>query len=586
MLATLEQFAAVNDAAAATTKKLAKQAILADYFRGLVESDLRIAVRFAAGRAFASTDDRVLNVGSSVVGDAVLAILDLSPTDLRKLSIASGEIGEAIGKVWETRRRSTAAVPAAAEPLTLRFVATAFAEIARLSVRQNKVAAVYELLRLARTGREAAYLGKIIFGDLRTGVQEGVLQSAIAATFDVPLTKIQRTQLLVGDLEEVAVLALRQQLDLARFTLFHPIQFMLAIPQETAADAAATLAGRPFLAEDKLDGIRAQVHKSGEGALAKVAIYTRTLDRVDGSFPEVIRQAQTLPGEFLLDGEIVPYSNGQVLPFGQLQKRLGRKAPTLAMQRQNPCAFIAFDVLYRDGALLMDEPLSVRRAELERLCAPTVERPASIPVLDQMTVATETEIEAVFGGARGRRNEGIILKDPASIYAPGRRGGMWFKLKTHLPTLDCVVTAAETGHGKRRNSLSDYTFAVWTDDPSTEGAALVNVGKAYSGVTDEEIAQFTTLFTEITVSTDGRVRQVRPQVVLEIAFDQIQQSERHASGFALRFPRIKRIRWDKRPEDADRLSRVQEIYESLANFARPSAEPERPPAEPTLFDGM
>jgi DNA ligase-1 len=203
-------------------------------------------------------------------------------------------------------------------------------------------------------------------------------------------------------------------------------------------------------------------------------------------------------------------------------------------------------------------------------------------------VSSADDIAAHFAAARERRNEGTVLKDPESPYAPGRRGKMWLKIKTHLPTLDCVVTAAEYGHGKRRNSLSDYTFAVWDRDPALEGATLVNVGKAYSGVTDEEIAQLTELFHKLSVARRGHVHVVTPRVVLEIACDQIQRSDRHASGYALRFPRIKRIRWDKRAQDADRLERVAEVYRSTANFAHPtSAPPESPAApEPTLFDAF
>jgi len=199
-------------------------------------------------------------------------------------------------------------------------------------------------------------------------------------------------------------------------------------------------------------------------------------------------------------------------------------------------------------------------------------------------VQTSAQIVAAFDNARARRNEGIVLKGPASGYSPGRIGQWWLKLKTHLPTFDCVVTAAEYGHGKRRSVLSDYTFAVWDRDPSLPGAQLVNVGKAYSGLTDAEIAKLTTLFMNIAVARWGRVFKVKPQVVLEIACDQIQKSNRHDSGFALRFPRIKRIRWDKPPEQADHLSRIREIYESSPNFARPEVEPAPPPPEPTLFD--
>ncbi|HEX8916188.1 MAG TPA: ATP-dependent DNA ligase [Humisphaera sp.] len=579
--ATLLQFAQVNDAAAATTKKLQKQAALAAYFRELADDgDLRLAVRFAAGRAFPATAERVLNVGGAVMTDAILAHVALTPDELHKQYIASGEIGEAMAAVWEARRR-TPPPPADRPPITLRDLARHFDDIAKLGKRENKLAALVELLAPVRTAREAAYAGKIIFGDLRTGVQEGVLQAAVAEAFGLTTAQVQRCQLLVGDLDEVAVLARHGRTGEAAFRLFHPIQFMLATPRETAADLAGDLAGRPFFAEDKLDGIRAQVHKTGDGFAARVAIYTRTMDRTDDAFPDVVEQVRQVPGDFLLDGEIVPYAGGQVLPFGQLQKRLGRKNPPPKVIREHPCAFVAFDVLYANGRLAMDEPLSVRRQLLEDLCG------GNVPQTTLVHVTTEPEITSAFAAARERRNEGIILKDPASLYSPGRRGQMWFKLKTHLPTLDCVVTAAETGHGKRRNHLSDYTFAVWDREPAEEGAALVNIGKAFSGVTDEEIEQLTKLFTELTVSQFGRVRQVKPQVVLEIACDQIQLSARHASGYALRFPRIKRVRWDKRPEDADRLARVAEVYESSPNFAKPTAAPVPAAApEPTLFDGM
>jgi DNA ligase-1 len=592
--ATLIDFARVNDAAAATTKKLQKQAVLADYFRALDEQDLRRAVRFCGGRAFASTDERVLNVGGALVSDVVLSsVLHISANEYWEVVTRSGEIGNALAELWP--RRAVPA-PTGAAPLTLAEIADGFDDLAATGAWENKSDLLRTLFARCIDAREPAYLAKIIFGDLRTGVQEGVLQAAIALAFGKPLADVQRCQLLVGDLDEVAVLARNDALDAARFRLFHPIQFMLATPQETAEEAAITLDGRTFYAEDKLDGIRAQVHKSGgTGHAARVHVYTRTMDRQDESFPEVVEAVAQLPGEFLLDGEIVPYRDGVVLPFGHIQKRLGRKVLTPKILRENPAAFIAFDVLYRDGELLMDCPLRVRRETLLALCGGEersgdgngqIKGCAPKLLFSQVTqVSTAQEIAAHFQAARDRRNEGTMLKDPESCYSPGRRGKMWLKIKTHLPTFDCVVTAAEYGHGKRRNSLSDYTFAVWDREPGEEGAQLVNVGKAYSGVTDVEIAQLTELFHTISLKRFGHVHLVRPQVVLEIACDQIQKSNRHASGYALRFPRIKRVRWDKRPEDADRLTRIVEIYESTANTARQKeAEPAPVRREPTLFD--
>ncbi|HEV2295929.1 MAG TPA: ATP-dependent DNA ligase [Tepidisphaeraceae bacterium] len=613
MSATLLEFARVNDAAAATTSKLQKQAILAEYFRTLNDDDLRRAVRFSAGRSFAATDERVTSVGGAIVSDVVLAVLKLDPNMFWDTVVKSGEIGEALSKLWDLTcgtgepRGSDAsnvqchsqrqAVRATRQPLTLRELSDGFEGLASTGNLERKRQVLFELFSRCADPREAAYLAKIIFGDMRTGVQEGLLHYAIAEAFARDGKLVQRGQLLVGDLGEVAVLARHEQLADAQFKLFHPIQFMLATPQETASDAVETMGGRAFYAEDKLDGIRAQVHKSGQ----RVTIFTRTMDRADESFPDIVEAIQKLPGQFLLDGEIVPYRDGRVLPFAHIQKRLGRKVLSAKILKENPAVFIAFDILYRDGELLMDNPLRERRAALESLApGSVVATPASpsaasgtiqptqasqLHVTAIKSVATAEQIENSFCLARDCGNEGLILKDPDSPYSPGRRGQMWLKIKTHLPTLDGVVTAAEYGHGKRRNLLSDYTFAVWDRDPGEAGATLVNVGKAYSGVTDAQIAQLTELFHSISLGQRGHVHPVPPRVVLEIAFDQIQRSQRHASGYALRFPRIKRIRWDKRPEDADRLSRVIEIYESTHNFGKRALEPE-PLSEPTLFDGL
>ena len=264
------------------------------------------------------------------------------------------------------------------------------------------------------------------------------------------------------------------------------------------------------------------------------------------------------------------------MPFAHIQKRLGRKVLTAKVLRENPAAFITFDLLYLNGELLMDRPLRERREVLRGLSAELLRSEAA-------EVVTADDVERAFTAARGRRNEGVVLKDPDSLYAPGRRGNLWLKLKTHLPTIDCVVTAAEYGHGKRREVLSDYTFAVWDPAAGVEGARLVNVGKAFTGCTDEEIARLTETFLGLSRGQAGRVHMVEPTVVLEIACDQIQKSARHASGFALRFPRIKCVRWDKRATDADTLLQVAEIYESQLNFGRAQAEAV---PEPTLFDGM
>ncbi len=548
------------DTAAATGSKLAKQKAMADLFQSAGPADLPLAVRYANGRPFPSTDERVLGVSSATVSEVILELLRLDPAVYRQTAIRKGEIGEAIAELWP------AATDTEAEPeLTLQDLAAGFDKLAATTLPAAKKPVVYGLFARCVHPREACYLAKIILSDMRTGVKEGVLQAAVAQAFGLTLADVQRGMLFLGDLDDVARLASERRLHEARFTLFHPLQFMLANPIESAAEAPGD-----WIIEDKLDGIRAQAHKSD----GRTAIYTRTLDRTDESFPDVVRQLQTIDAEFLIDGEIVPWRDGRALPFAVLQKRLGRKKVSARQMLDAPARFVAFDLLYLDGQLLMDEPLVERQRRLRELAA----RFPELIVLPSSIVTTADEVAIQFERAREAGNEGLMLKSPGSPYSPGRRGGQWLKLKTHLPTLDCVVTAAEYGHGKRRGVLSDYTFAV------RDGDRLLNIGKAYSGVTDQEIAELTQLFMSISTSNNGRVFQVEPQVVLEIAFDQILESKRHASGFAMRFPRIKRVRWDKKTIDADTLGRVKDIYHSPANLGRKAEAPVA--TEPTLFDGL
>ncbi|HJZ48542.1 MAG TPA: hypothetical protein VKE41_15305, partial [Roseiflexaceae bacterium] len=326
-----------------------------------------------------------------------------------------------------------------------------------------------------------------------------------------------------------------------------------------------------FFVEDKYDGIRAHVHKSGD----RLAIYSRTLDQITHRFPELHAPLLALPGEFILDGELLAAQNGRILPFKDLQPRLGRKTVGDELLAQAPVIYIAYDLLYQDGEVLLEHPFEERRARLERLLDQQSDketrrqgdkeiastlislsplRPVSVSQIKRCDDIID--IDPLFEAARARGNEGLMIKDPASAYKPGRRGREWLKVKKALATLDVVVTAVEVGYGKRRHVLSDYTFAVRAgpDDPT-----LLNVGKAYSGLTDAEIAELTEWFKAHTIKDFGRVRLVEPKIVLEVAFDIVQPSARHKSGYALRFPRIVRIRDDKPVEEIDTLENVRRL---------------------------
>jgi len=322
------------------------------------------------------------------------------------------------------------------------------------------------------------------------------------------------------------------------------VKFMLATPAETEDEIFATFPGA-FYVEDKYDGIRGQLHVA-EG---RAALYSRTLDDVGHQFPEVIEAGQNLNVSLIADGEVVAFKDNQVLPFALLQKRLGRKRPPAALIAEIPVGLMIFDLLSYEGRNLLDEPLIERKKLIE-----SIEWPPLLRVAPFMLLEERVELEPFFEQAALRRNEGLMLKDANSLYLPGKRGMSWLKWKKALATLDVVVTGVEFGHGRRRDVLSDYTFAV------QQNGQLLNIGKAYSGLTDLEIADMTEFFKQHTLQDFGRFRLVEPTVVIEVAFNGIQKSDRHASGYALRFPRIVRIRTDKTVQEIDTLETAEKLY--------------------------
>ncbi len=419
---------------------------------------------------------------------------------------------------------------------------------------------------------------RILTGDLRIGLKEGLLEEAVAAAFGASVEEIREANMLLGDIGRTAALAARGALHEASLEVFRPIKCMLASPEPTAgaiwarlmassaAEALRSLNGQAspptgipsFWVEDKYDGIRAQLHFSN----GRVEIFTRDLRKVTDQFGDVARHARALTAGVILDGEIVAYEAGRKLTFFDLQKRLGRKnEDDLFLGRSDvPVIYKAFDLLWLEGASLLREPLTRRRELLQGLTLPP-----GLELVPITAVASAEEVEAAFQAARREGNEGLIAKDGSSLYTPGRRGLAWIKFKKELATLDVVVVGAETGHGKRSAMLSDYTFAV-RDDLSGQ---LLTIGKAYSGVTDEEIEELTEHFTETTLRTHGNYREVRPQVVFEVAFDSVQPSQRHSSGLALRFPRIKSIRRDKTPAEIDTLSYARSLVGTASSSAAP-----------------
>ena len=389
---------------------------------------------------------------------------------------------------------------------------------------------------------------KIISTEMRIGLSEGLVEAAIGEAFGVPVTQVKRVHLITGDIGETAVRIKHGHIETSTVTLFQPVRFMLASPVETAAEAFERMGAAKVWTEEKYDGVRCQLHHAD----GRVELFSRDLKETTSAFPELAENAPRIGHAVLFDGEVLAHRDGRVLRFFELQRRLGRKVVTDELRGQVPVVLVIFDLLSLDGRALLDEPLEERRRLLEALA---LQHPFLLARLEDAT--SPSELDRIFADTRERGNEGLMVKDPKSPYTPGRRGLAWLKLKRPLATLDVVVTAVEWGHGKRKGVLSDYTFAV--NDTAT--GRLVNVGKAYTGLTDAEIAEMTKRFLAITLEDRGWARLVKPEVVLEVAFDSIQHSGRHASGYALRFPRIVRIRDDKPVDEIDSLDRVSELYE-------------------------
>ncbi len=541
-------FGEVGESIAAIPGKLEKVRLLAEYLRSLDQEQLPIAARYLTGKAFAQSDPRTLQVGWAVVFRALLAATKLSDSELHRIASNHGDASKSALEALEGRT--------APEPFTLRESKELFD---RLQKARGPIAKTESLqARLAKlSAREGQYVVKILTGDLRIGLREGLVEEAIASAFHAPLDEVKEANMLLGDIGETALLALRGSLREAELSLFRPIKCMLASPEPTAEAiwsrfADETESEQAIYVEDKFDGIRAQLHRGAE----RVEIFSRDLRRMTEQFQEVAERSLGFADELILDGEIMAFEDGRKLTFFDLQKRLGRKRDDgdlfAAASANVPVVFVAFDLLWLNGRSLLKTPLRERRELLRGLALP-----AQFQVSEVSPAHSAEEIEEAFQRARRRMNEGLMVKDPASLYSPGRRGMFWFKLKKELATLDVVVVAAELGHGKRNHVLSDYTFAV-RDDATGE---LLPIGKAYSGLTDVEIAELTEHFKRNTTADRGRYREVKPDTVLEVAFDSVQPSTRHASGLALRFPRIKGIRRDKTVDTIDTLSYAHQLAE-------------------------
>jgi DNA ligase 1 len=547
---TFEELAETLEKVRLAKGKNEKVSVLSGFLARLSEDEVEFAARFATGKATRKGSADETQVGYSTLLGVFHEVTGVTQAELSESYLKHGDLSETVAD-FIGRKRVATLFQGDEERLTILDVASTFERMTEARGKGSsslKKELVKSLLLRSESELEAKYVVKILSKEMRIGLVEGLVEEAIASAFQKDgKARVKAAYLMLGDIGLLAREAKAGRLEKVRIEPMRPASFMLAEPMASAQEIAGYFGGKELYAEFKYDGVRAQLHKVGD----QVKIFSRRLEEITKSFPEVVEAASKIPHDVILDGEIVAFDQGKgPLSFQLLQRRL-RRADVNESRLIAPVRYFAFDILYLDGRAVYEEKFLERRALLWKTLTET-----GIYKADTRSVRDANEIEAFFRKSRSLGYEGLVLKEPDSPYTPGRRRRYWAKLKEELDTLDVVMVAAEYGHGKRAGKISDYTFAV------RDGKGLKTIGKAYSGLTDKEIDETMERIKKLSVGGGGYRIEVKPEIVLEVAFDSIQKSERHDSGYALRFPRIKRIRDDKRLTDIDTMERVRQVYES------------------------
>jgi len=530
------------------------------FFAGFLESiddenELALAVQFTGEGAFDDLSGKRASVGSRTSGLAAAEFCDID------YDLVFKPCRTATGSSSETIERLMANIPHAIDKRSptersLSQIMGIFKNLAALSGRDDKK----ELLHRAWSGMtpvEIKYFIRILGqGSLRIGFETRSVVASIADAFDAEREEVRYAHMITGSLGKTVVLAKNQRLHEAAFRLFHPLSFMLASPVESRAVDNLT----QYVAEEKFDGMRAQVHVDGK----KVRIFSRDLNDITHTFPDVVSffSDKNLPPA-VFDGEICVYENETIQPFQLLQKRMGIKKPGKKVLDKYPSLFIAYDLLYTDGAPIFDLPLSERRDKLQGICDEY-----QVPVTAQFRVDTFNQLDERFNLALKHGNEGLMLKKTDSPYEYGQRRKSWLKVKKPGGSFDTVVMYAHAGSGKRGGTYSDFTLGISVKNDERYEEEFIPIGKAYGGYTNDELSRMNARIKKLAVERYGPTLGLIPELVVEIEFDDIQVNRRTKAGYTLRLPRFKAIRWDLGPSDVNTLQDVEAFYAKRLNEDR------------------
>jgi DNA ligase-1 len=546
-----KELAELCDRLEATSKRGEMVELVAEFLRKLQPQEVGPAVSMLLGRAFPKWSQRTLDVSWATLWGLIKRLTGVKPEEFEAAFRKTGDMGASTAMVFEPRkvRRQATLVE---KPLTLLEVRRSFegvAEAKGYGAKERKERLLETLLGRATPG-EAKYLIKIIIGEMRTGFQEGLMELAIAKAFEVEQEAVRRASMFAGDVAEVARVARlhgREGVLAIKPRIFMPIQPMLAQNVNNVEEALEIHRGKTAF-EYKIDGARIQIHKSGDG----VRVFSRRLSDVTESLPEVVEliKGRVKVREAILEGEVVALDGrGKPLPFQYLMQRFRRERDVEKMMKELPLGLYLFDVIHLEGESLVDVGYLRRREKLAQV--------ADIPLTKQLITSDAREAKGFLEKALAEGHEGLMAKELNGPYTPGIRGKRWLKIKPVLEPLDLVIVAAEYGYGRRHAWLSDYYLAA----RDAETGEFLIVGKTFKGLTDEEIIEMTKRLKELTIKRERRRVVVKPQIVVEVAYNEIQRSPKYKCGMALRFARITRIRNDKGPEQADTIQRIREIYE-------------------------
>ncbi len=566
MVTSFKSLSELLEKVEATKKRLEIIDQTANYLKTLSPQEIEPATNMMVGRAFPKYSQKTLDVSWSTLRRILERICQFDLGLFRQAMASTGDIGSATRTVLEkcTARRQTQLTQNALTVTEVRRSFDAIAQTSGAGSRTKKERLITALMSQA-TPVEAKYLVKIFTGEMRTGLHEGLMEQAVARAFNVPLQGVQHVAMVLGDIGEVASTIKTQgieSLEKAGFTVFRPVKLMLAQTAETVQEALKEHGGETAF-EYKYDGARVQIHKQN----GRVEVFSRRLSDVTESLPDVVETVkQNIHVQSaIVEGEVITLdSAGYPIAFQHLMRRFKRTREVSGMREKIPLTLYLFDILYLNCESLITKPYSERRQILAK-------NAGAIPLTKQFTTNQPDQAQNFLKEALDAGHEGLMAKKPDSPYTPGRRGKRWLKIKQPLESLDLVITAAEYGYGRRKGWLSDYYLAA--RDPAT--GEFLDIGKTFKGLTDAEIIDLTGRLKESAVSAEGHRVAVVPKIVVEVAYNEIQQSPKYKSQMALRFARVTRIRDDKSPQQASTLGQVREIYDrQFRNKGRYSVQQE------------